>query len=136
MQVYELKKCYFKEENEPYLVGTFFADIKGFAFDSRNRFEYRNFDYQKDSWRYRNKFTLKFPWKFTKLDISPFVSDELLIGISNRITELNQNRAYAGLGLNIINNIKAELYYLFLNTKSSGNWVKSNVFGTKVKVSF
>jgi hypothetical protein len=135
-QVYQLSKGKFKAENEPYVTATLLFEKKGFAFDSRNRLEYRHFGYQDDSLRYRNKFTLKFPWKFTKLQMQPYVSDEVLIGIGPSITELNQNRLYAGFGANLTKNLKAELYYMLLSSKSSGIWNDANVLGTKFKISF
>jgi len=134
-QVYELKKSKFKEENEPYVTATLFWDFKNFKFDDRSRMEYRHFDYQSDSWRYRNKLTVKMPWKFTRFEIQPYLSDEILIGLG-KIKELNQNRFYTGLSFNLPKNIKAEIYYMLLSTKSSGKWPEANVFGTKIKIAF
>lgn len=135
-QIYELKKGKFKPENAPYLTATLFLERKGFVFDSRNRFEYRHFDYQTDSWRYRNKFTLKFPWKFTKFKIQPFASDELLFTFASAKNGFNQNRFSCGLGASISKKIKAEIYYMFLSTKSPGKWNDANVLGTKIKIAF
>lgn len=151
-QVYERKSAKFKEENEPYLTATLFWDLLGFKFDDRSRMEYRHFDYQSDSWRYRNKFTVKFPWKFTpleklsnilphflmgltKMEIRPYLSDEVLIGFG-KIAQLNQNRFSAGLAMNIAKNIKAELYYMLQSTKSQDKWLDANVLGTKLKITF
>jgi hypothetical protein len=134
-QAYELRKGKFKEENEPYLTATLFWDLLGFKFDDRSRMEYRHFDYQDDSWRYRNKITVKLPWKFSRLKIQPFLSDEVLIGFS-KINELNQNRFYSGLTMNVTKNIKAEIFYLLVSSKSSGTWVEANVLGTKLKIAF
>lgn len=134
--VYELKRGKFRPENEPYVTATVSLEEEGFAFESRNRLEYRHFDYQDDSWRYRNKFTLKFPWKFTELKIQPYVADEIYLGFGNSITELNQNRVSAGFAANLAKNIKAELYYMLVSAKSSGTWSDTNVLGTKLKLSF
>jgi len=133
--VYELKKGKFKLENEPYVTATLLWDLKGFKFDDRNRLEYRHFDYQADSWRYRNKFTVKLPWKFSKLEIQPYLSDEIFIGFEGA-SEFNQNRFSPGLSMNLSKNIKAELYYMLQTTKSSGNWIDANVLGTKLKIAF
>lgn len=134
-QMYELKSGAFKIENEPYLTVTLFLEKNGFAFDSRNRLEYRHFDYQSDSWRYRNKFTLKFPWKFSGMQIQPFLSDEILVGFGSA-NQLNQNRFYSGIGMNPTKNLKAELYYLLVSTRNGGVWTDANVLGTKLKVAF
>jgi hypothetical protein len=134
--VYELKKGEFKLENEPYVTAALLWGLKGFQFEDRNRMEYRHFDYQDDSWRYRNKFTLRFPWKFTTLQVQPYVADEIFIGFGNSISELNQNRFCCGLGMNLTKNLKAEIYYMLVSAKSSGAWSDADVLGTKLKLSF
>ena len=135
-QVYEKKKGKFKEENEPYGLVALFGDLAGWKFDSRNRLEYRHFDYQTDSWRYRNKFTVRTPWKFTKLEIQPFVGDEIFFDLTAET--LNKNRAYAGLAFTLLKNLKEEIYYLLETSKSSTTcvWTDTNVLVTKLKLSF
>jgi hypothetical protein len=78
-QIYELYKGKFRPDNDPYLTATLSGELSDFKFDDRSRMEYNDFDYKMDFWRYRNKLTLKFPWKFTKLQIQPVVSDEIFI---------------------------------------------------------
>jgi len=133
-QVYELKKGKFKEENRPHVNATVKYDFYGFKIDDRNRFEYRHFDYQDDSWRYRNKFSVKFPWKFTKVEIQPYLADEIFLELENG--ELTRNRAYSGIGFTLLKNLKGEIYYLLQSTKSSGRWTDTNVLGTKLKLAF
>jgi hypothetical protein len=134
-QIYELNKGKFKPENAPYITATLSLSGGGFVFDSRSRFEYRHFDYKSDSGRYRNKFTLKYPLKLQKLEIQPFVSDEVFLSFI-RADQFNQNRLSAGLGINIVKNIKAEIYYMLVTVKSSGKWADANVLGTKLKIAF
>ena len=124
----------FLVENEPYLTATLLWDIAGFKFDDRSRLEYNHFDYKDDTWTYRNKFTVKFPWKFTKLEIQPYLSDEIFILIDDG-QRFNKNRATAGLGMNITNNLKAEIYYMLQSSKSA-KWTEANVLGTKLKLAF
>ena len=124
-----------RPESDPYFFFTYFGDLAGFKFDDRNRFEYQYFSYQVDTGRYRNKFTIKAPSKFTKLEIQPFISDEIFIMIGND-QGLNQNRLSGGLGFSLTKNIKAELYYMLLSSKSNNIWKDTNVFGTKLKVAF
>jgi len=125
----------FLVENEPYLVASFASQFAGFKYDDRSRLEYNHYDYKDDTWRYRNKLTIKAPWKFTKLAIQPFISDEIFILIDDG-QRLNENRAYAGLALNITRNLKGEIYYMLRSTKSSNKWTEANVLGTKLKMSF
>jgi hypothetical protein len=132
--VYELKRGKFKLENEPYLTLTLLGDLKGFKFDDRSRLEYRHFDYQSDSWRYRNKFTLKFPWEFTGAGIQPYLADEIFIVFND--AQFSQNRFYSGVGFILTKSIRAEIYYLLQSSKSSGRWTDANVLGTKLKIAF
>ena len=134
-QVYELSKGKFKMENEPYLTATLLLSGGGFTFESRNRLEYMYFEYKADSGRYRNKFTLKYPLKFAKIEIQPFVSDEVFFGFGGT-NQFNQNRLSSGLGVNLTKNIKAEVYYMLVTAKSFGKWIDSNVLGTKLKIAF
>jgi hypothetical protein len=134
--VLSLQKNKWLVENEPYIAGTLFWDLGGCKLDSRSRWEYRHFDYQSDMGRYRNKFTLKFPWKFTPLQLSLFLSDETLfrLGGTNQFAE---NRASAGWLLGLGKNIKAEAYYLLDSTKNSkGKWIDSHILGMKLKIAF
>lgn len=129
----------FGVDNDPYLLATLFWELKGFKFDSRNRFEYHTYNYQKvDSGRYRNKFTVRFPWKFAKLEIQPFIGDEIFIRFNG--TDLNQNRFFSGFGFPITNNLKAEIYYLLQSVKNykptGSNWTDVNVLGIKLKFNF
>jgi len=132
--IFELKKGKFKLENEPYVTATLLWDLLGLKFDDRNRLEYRHFDYQADTWRYRNKITVKLPWKFTKLEIQPYLADEVFLDFNNKT--FSRNRFYSGFGMNLTKNLKAEIYYILQSTKSSGKWVDTNVLGTKLKIAF
>jgi len=133
--VLELKKKDWKVENEPYLVASLLWDAKGFKFEDRNRVEYRHFDYQTDAWRYRNKFTVKLPWKFTRFEIQPYLSDEILVGFGIH-NQLNQNRFSSGLSFNFTKYWKGEMYYMLQSTRSSGIWTDTNVLGAKLKLVF
>jgi len=125
----------FLVENEPYLTATLLWDFAGFKFDDRSRLEYNHFDYKDDTWRYRNKFTVKPPWKFTRFEIQPYLADEIFVFFDDS-QRLNQNRFFAGLGMVITRNLKAEIYYMLQSTKGSKLWTAINVLGTKLKLVF
>ena len=124
-------------ESSPYAFVTYSGEFAGFKFDDRNRLEYQYFSFQSDTARYRNKFTVKAPWKFTKLEIQPFVADEIFMMIGNG-QGFNQNRLCGGFSFSLMKNLKAEIYYMLLSSKSvsTGTWKDYNVLGTKVKLSF
>ncbi|MCK9430993.1 MAG: DUF2490 domain-containing protein [Candidatus Omnitrophica bacterium] len=125
----------FLVENEPYISAILLWDFEGFKFDDRSRLEYNHFDYKDDTWRYRNKFTVKLPWKFTRFEIQPYLADEIFILFDDG-QRLNQNRFFAGLGMTITKNLKGEIYYLLQSSKNSNLWTAANVLGTKFKLLF
>lgn len=133
-QVYEKKKGKFKEENRPHLNATLKYDLYGFKLDDRNRLEYRHFNYQVDTWRYRNKFTIKLPWKFTRLEIQPYLADEIFLDFQNKA--FSRNRFYSGLGMSFNKNLKVEIYYLLQNSRSVNKWTNAKVLGAKLKLAF
>lgn len=134
-RVYSKSNNKFRAEDEAYLTATPSWGLAGLKFDDRSRLEYRYFDYQDDSWRYRNKLTMKLPWKFTKFAIQPYLSDEALIRIDDS-WHMNENRFSAGVGAALTKNVKVELYYMLQNTKNKDKWPCANVLGTKVKLVF
>ncbi len=125
----------FLVENEPYITATLLWDIAGFKFDDRSRLEYNHYDYKDDTWRYRNKFTVKAPWKFTKLEIQPYASDEIFV-LFDDSQRLNTNRLSAGLMMNFTKSFKGEIYYMLQSSKGSKLWTNTNVLGTKLKLAF
>lgn len=133
--IYQLKKEVFKLENQPSLTANLRWEVNGLKFSDRHRIEYRHFNYQDDSWRYRNKLTVRLPWIFTRLEIQPYIADEIFIGFSTT-NELNQNRFASGVSMNLTKTLSADMYYLLQSTKSAGTWTDANVFGTKLKITF
>ncbi|MFA5200001.1 MAG: DUF2490 domain-containing protein [Candidatus Omnitrophota bacterium] len=124
----------FLVENEPYINITFASQFAGFKYDTRSRIEYNHFDYKDDTMTYRNKFTVKAPWKFTKLEIQPYVADEIFI-LFDDSQRLNKNRASVGLAMTLTKNFKGEVYYMLQSSKSQ-KWTEANVLGTKLKLIF
>lgn len=125
----------FLVENEPYISAILLWDFEGFKFDDRSRLEYNHFDYKDDNWRYRNKLTVKFPWKFTKFEIQPYLADEIFI-LFDDSQRLNQNRFFSGIGMVITKNLKGEIYYMLQSLKNSSQWTTANVLGAKLKLTF
>ena len=133
--IFELKRGEFKAENEPYMTAILSGEIAGCAIEDRSRFEYRQFDYQDDSKRYRNKITVKLPWSFTRAKIQPFLSDEGFMSIADEAL-FAQNRLSAGCGAALNDRIKLEAYYMLQSSKGSSVWTDTHVFGTKIKIVF
>lgn len=132
----EKKAGKFRDETEPYLVAFTYWNPAGFSLSNRTRIEYRYFDYQANQWRFRNKLDIKFPWKFTRFQIQPMVSDEIFFKFNG--IDLNENRLYAGFAFTLAKNLKGELCYIFRSTKNTGvcTWNDTNVLSAKLKLAF
>jgi len=130
----EKKTDKFRDETEPYLVVFTYWNPAGFNLSNRIRIEYRYFDYQTDSWRFRNKLDIKFPWKFTRFQIQPMLSDEVFFKFNG--IDLNENRLYGGFAFTLTKNLKGELCYIFRSTKNPNicTWNDTNVLSVKLKL--
>lgn len=124
-----------REEDQPNVNATLKLDLWKFKFEDRNRLEYRHFRYRDDFIRYRNKFTLKLPFDFKKIKVSPYASDEIFI--SSNATGFNENRICSGVEFGLTKYVKFDTYYLFKSNKVKGDkWNSANVLGLKLKIAF
>lgn len=136
--VLEKKSGKFKVENEPNINATYKWNFLGCDMSNRFRLEYRHFDYQTDTWRYRNMLTVKAPWEFTRFKIRPFIADDLFI--VSKGAAINNNRFYSGLGFKITKNFEGDIHYLLQHTRTVGKtkttWPHVNVLGIRLKAVF
>ena len=123
-----------RQENRPHLNVTLKGKLFGLDLSDRSRLEYRDRENKKDLWRYRNKLTVKLPLELTALKLQPYLADEVFINLDGE--GYNRNRLYSGLSLKLSKNIKAEVYYLWQSSESSGGWEDINVLGTQLKFYF
>ena len=133
-QVCEKKKGKWKEENRPHVNGTLKWRWQDIKFSDRSRLELRIPEDKSDKWRYRNKLTVTFPWKWTQFDIQPYVADEIFIDFHGE--KLNRNRLYGGIKMKLIEHLKAELFYLWQSSEDDDDWIDWNVIGIKAKLVF
>ena len=103
------------------------------SFSSRNRFENRFVEDEKNSWRYRNKFTVKLP-KITQFEIQPYIANEIFIDFKEE--KLNRNRLYGGIFVKLYKDLKGEIFYLWQTSDKDDHWLDLNVIGSKLKLSF
>jgi len=123
-----------RQENRPHLNIT----LKGKLFDldlsDRSRFEYCDRENKKDLWRYRNKFTVKFPLELTGLKLQPYLADEVFINFDEE--GYNRNRLYSGVSFKLSKNLEGNIFYLWQSSRSSGDWKDINVLGVGLKYRF
>ena len=123
------------EGDEPYTILTWRQDIWKFKFDDRNRIEYRHFRFAPDQARYRNRFTLKYPFEFRSIKIAPYTSDEIFV--SSNGTGFNQNRFQSGIELELTKYVKFDISYMLQSLRSKGDkWYEANALWLKNKIAF
>lgn len=124
-----------KQENRPHFNITFKGKMFGLNVTDRSRLEYRDRENRDDMWRYRNKFTIKFPTELTKLKLRPYIADEIFINLDHE--DLNRNRLYAGVSFDLSEDMTAGLYYMWQSSRSSsGEWNDVYVLGTSLTFAF
>lgn len=122
-------------EHRPMLNGTIKWKWADWKFSNRARVSYRMFDIDKDDvFRFRNKLTVKSPWKWTVLEINPWAADEIFLEEDK--DGIYRNRLYVGVGLKLMEHLKGDVFYLWQTTEKGDDWIDYNVIGTKLKVVF
>ncbi len=77
---------------------------------------------------------LLFPTKWTRLDIQPYISDEIFVDLNE--SKLNCNRLYVGFKTKLIKHLEADIFYLWQTTKNERDWTDYNIIATKIKIKF
>lgn len=128
------KKDLWYWESRPRVYATLQPKIRGFLFENRHMLETRFKQDTEDTLRYRFQTALTAPWKWTPLEIQPYVSNEIFLE-SNR-NGLIQDRLIGGFRYKINQKISASLFYLRQFSKNnSAIWKDLNVLGTNFKLS-
>ena len=134
-QIYEGEKGKFKPEYRPHIDVTPKIELYGFKIENRNRLDYRLYDDgREDILQYRTRLLVRSPWKFTPINIQPYISDEIFVWLNS--AALRRNRLDAGISFDLIKNFKGDVYYRLQSTKKSGRWTDYNILGFKLKVAF
>ena len=130
----EKSKGQWKKEERPHINVTLKTTWQGFKLSDRSRFEYRIREKKHGRWRFRNKVTVKAPWKFTRWDVNPYVADEIFIDMPTG--EFTRNRLYLGTGMHIIGPFYGDIYYLWQTTDKKSFWQDVNALGIKLALKF
>ena len=130
--------CY---EHRPTLDLTFKQEFEGFRFDMRNRLEYRDKESAKRNYlRYRGRFRVRTPWKWTDWKISPYASWEMYIEDEpslGRGEMFNKSRSITGLSMHPAKNLHLSLFYLLLHERhGDSGWQPLHVPGIEIKFEF
>jgi len=122
------------EENRPHFNVTFKGKFHNLDVSDNSRIEYRDREKKEDQWRYRNKFTVKFPVEWTSLKLRPYVADEIFVDLYGE--HITRNRLFSGFSIKLADNTKFDIFYLWQSSKDNGGWDDVHALGTKLTFSF
>jgi hypothetical protein len=122
-----------RRENRPHLNVTLKAKLLDLELSSRSRFEFRDRENKEDIWIYRNEVTMEFPWALTDLKLKPYVAEEIFVILDPG--KYLGDRLYAGMYLDISENMQADFYYLW-QLKRLRDIQDIHVFGFRLKFRF
>lgn len=112
--------------------------------DFRSRFELRDKHHAQAYMRYRERIRLRTSWKATKLDISPYCSEELFFSDKPKQDHADLfDRSRAQLGLTFrpipaLKDLSCNLYFMVQHDMSSksSTWDPTNVYGLDLTCKF
>lgn len=118
-----------KNENRTHLEGTARFKLSDWGLSNRLRFEYRDIEGNKGTYRIRDKFQVKTPWKLTGLEINPYGETEILY---TELDQFNEYRLQAGAVMKLAGHVALDAFYMRSTLKADGDWDQHmNVIGTK-----
>ncbi len=123
------------QERRPYAEAAYGISIEGFKLKNRGRVEYRSFDFDKDDTaRYRNKLSVEAPWKWTALELQPFIEEEVFVSIENE--RVDTNRLGAGVAWRPMDGLKLKLGYRWIYLRAGDEFVSRNALTTALSYSY
>jgi hypothetical protein len=123
-----------RTEHRPFVTGTFLWDWGKVRWSNRNRMEYRDREGRDNTWRYRNRLQANLPQQWTRFNIQPYFSGELLYTFN--ISSWNQYRLRAGLDSKLTELLQMNLYYMLRGSESDDDWDNTNILGLNFRLAF
>lgn len=136
-EVFKQKKNGWQQENRPSLQVSVKGKTGGWKVRNRLKIERRKKDTEDAYYRFRNKLTLKSPWKWSSAEINPYLADEIF-SEKKKQEGFNENRLYAGVDMKLTERADLSLYYMYNIEKKNREWGgdRINVIGTELTFSF
>ena len=120
-QNYSLEAAGWEDENRPYVQAAVKWKWGDWEWKNRAMLEYRMKQDKDEYFRFKNKTTVKSPWKWTKLQINSYVADQIYIDEND---DFYENKTYLGVGLKFFEHVYGDIYYALAVEKDNGDWDK------------
>jgi len=133
-QIFKKKSDEWKKEDRLYLQVAVKWELGDWDFKNRARITNRDKQGKSSKLRFRDKLTIKSPWKWTELEIQPYAEEEIFIQEQDHFYK---NRVYGGLELELSDHIDLEIYYLWELEKDDDSWSGNiHAVGTELKLKY
>jgi len=122
-----------RKEYRPQLNLAWRGKIGDWEFRNRHRLEFRHFEGDaKDRIRYRNESVWTAPYKTTKFNLTPFISEEFFYDVTDH--NLNLNWLTVGVSHRLTNKSKWKLGYRLQNQEFNNQWSTRHVLVTGISI--
>lgn len=125
---------YWVSEHRPYVDLCLKGNLDDWRLSNLIRLEYRSFEGQDDYWRLRNKCKLSFPVDILP-DVTPYTAFEYFHNLSGNDGHW-ANRIFCGVDWKLQKNVRADVYYFYMNRDTCEGWHNDHVLGVNLKLSF
>lgn len=135
-EIFKKKGDAWQQENRPSIQAAVKWAFSEWKFKNRFRIELRQKQGDEEHYRFRDKLTIKSPWKWTRAEINPYVAEEVFVERTEQ-EGFNENRTYAGFEMELAEHVGLNLYYLYnLETREREWRSRINVIGTQLEIAF
>ena len=121
-------------EDRPFVELRHFTVRKGFLISNRPRFEFRFYEDRPDHTRFRHELVLEAPWKFTPLELRPYLEEEVFYSFNRGGIE--GNWFTIGLAYRPSERVKLKLGHRWLMQKIGSETIYRNVVSTGLLLFF
>jgi len=117
-------------ESRPHAQAEFRGKVAGWKWSNRNRFEWRDKEWQKAYLRYRNRLKVTGPWRWTGWKVAPFASMELFFeddALRPSSDRFDRTRWTAGLTMKPTKHLQLSSAVFIERNKKIGIWTDLSV---------
>jgi len=128
------------EEDTPFVVGVVKWKMMNIDMSNSSRIEFNKRRNASDRWRYRNTIALSPDIQWTKLEVSPFLTDEIFYDMDEEYVSANELKV--GVKFKVTKNSTGRIYYLLAHshsrstTSSDDEWHSSPILGIGLTANF
>jgi len=108
-------------EDRPYIEFAHQFDWGGIGIRNRGRMEFRKIPGVRKETRYRHQLIVEAPWKLTRLQLQPYLEEELFYSLDQ--DRVAMNWMSAGIAWKVSAHLKLRLAYRWVTQRAGSSWI-------------